>query len=85
MAESLAGMAEVLRWKSLAGNSQDNYKGHWNQWWQWSQMMETPAVLPHRELSASTLQLGAFAVCFFLRDWSTRECGNRHGTIASKI
>jgi hypothetical protein len=24
--------AEALRWKSLAGNSQDKYKGHWAQW-----------------------------------------------------
>ncbi len=42
-------------------------------------MMEMPAVLPHKELSANTLQQGAFAVFLFL------ERGNQHGTIASKI
>jgi hypothetical protein len=44
-----------------------------------------PVVLPHKELSANTLQLGAFAVFLFLYGWNTRERGNQHGTIASKI
>ena len=65
MAESLTGMAEALRWKSLAGKSQDKYKGHWAQWQQWCQMMEMPVVLPHKELPTNTLQLGAFAVFLF--------------------
>ncbi len=56
MAESLTGMtAEALRWKAQAGNSQDKYKGHWNQWRQWCQ-------IPHKELSANTLPLGAFYI-----------------------
>jgi hypothetical protein len=85
MAESLSGMAEALQWKSLAGNRQEKYKGHWMQWRQWCQMMEMPAVLPHKELSTYTLQRGAFAVFLFLYGWNTRERGNQHGTIASKI
>jgi hypothetical protein len=72
MVESLTCMAEALRWKSLAGNSQDKYKGHWTQWQQWRQMMEMPTELPHKELSANTLQLGAFAVSLFLYGWNTR-------------
>jgi hypothetical protein len=48
-------------------------------------MMEMPVVLPHKEWSAKTLQLGAFAVFLFLYGWNTRERGNQHGTIASKI
>jgi hypothetical protein len=32
MAEFLTGMADALRWKSLTGNCQDKYKGHWTQW-----------------------------------------------------
>jgi len=48
-------------------------------------MMEMPVVLPHKERSTNTLQLGAFAVFLFLYGWNTRERGNQHGTIASKI
>jgi hypothetical protein len=40
MAESLTGMAEVLRWKSLLGNSQDKFNGHWNQCRQWCQIID---------------------------------------------
>jgi hypothetical protein len=68
-----------------AGNSEDKYKGHWTQWQQWCQMMEIPVVLPHKERSANTLQLAAFAAFLFLYGWSTQERGNQHGTIASKI
>jgi hypothetical protein len=85
MAESFTGMAEALRWKSLAGNSQYKYKGHKTQWQQWCEMMEMPVVLPHKELSANTLQLGAFPVFLFLYCWNTRERGNQRKTIASKI
>jgi hypothetical protein len=85
MTESFTGMAEALRWKSLAGNSQEKYKAHWTKWRQWCQMMEMPVVLPHMEWSAKTLQLGAFVVFLFLYGWNTRERGNQHGAIASKI
>jgi hypothetical protein len=59
MAKSLTDMAEALRWKSLVENCQDKYKGLWNQWWKWCQMMEMLTVLPHKELTAYTLQLKA--------------------------
>ena len=36
-------------------------------------------------LKTTMLQLGAFAVFLFLRDWNTKERGNQHGTITSKI
>jgi hypothetical protein len=48
-------------------------------------MKEMPAVLPHNDLSANTLQIGTFAVFLFLYGWNTRERGNQHGTIKSKI
>jgi hypothetical protein len=48
-------------------------------------MMEMPVVLPHKELSANTLQQGVFAVLLFLYGWNTLERGNQRGTIASKI
>jgi hypothetical protein len=48
-------------------------------------MMEMSVVLPHKEWSANTIQLGAFAVFLFLYGWNTRERGDQHGTIASKI
>jgi hypothetical protein len=78
-------MTDALRWKALAGNSQDKYKGHWIQWRQWIQIMEMPAVLPHKEVSAKTLKLGAFAVFLSPHGWNTRERGNQHGILASKI
>jgi hypothetical protein len=85
MAEYLTGMSEALRWKFLAVSSQDKYKGLWTQWQQWCQMMEMPVALPHKELSANTLKLGAFAVFLFLHGWNTRERGSQHGTIVSNI
>jgi hypothetical protein len=48
-------------------------------------MMEMPVVLPHKELSTNTLQLGAFALFLFLHGRNSRERCNQHGTIARKI
>jgi hypothetical protein len=39
-------------------------------------MMEMSAVLPHKESFANMLQLGVFAVFFFIHGWNTRERGS---------
>lgn len=48
-------------------------------------MMEWPSLLPRSTIAANTLQFSSYAVFLFLHGWNTKDCGNQHGTIASKI
>jgi hypothetical protein len=44
-----------------------------------------PALLPRTSPTWNALQFSYFAVYLFLHGWNTKERGNQHGTIASKI
>jgi hypothetical protein len=81
MAESLTGMAEALRWKSLAANSQDKYKGYWTH----ALQLGAFAVFTMNRWRSPKHGGIPHAAFFFLYGWNTRERGNQHGTIASKI
>jgi hypothetical protein len=47
--------------------------------------MEMPSVLPRSTSVANTLQFSSFTVYLILHGWNTKESGNQHGFIASKI
>jgi hypothetical protein len=47
--------------------------------------MEMPALLPRAKPTENALQFSYFAVYLFLHGWNTKERGNQHRTIASKV
>jgi len=47
--------------------------------------MGMPAVLPRTAAASNAIQFGSFAVYLFLHGWNTKDRGNQHGTIASKV
>lgn len=85
MAESLGSLVEALKWQSVGRNSQAKYNRHWLQWKHWCELMEMPALLPRSRPVENTLQFSSYAVYLFLHGWNTKERGNQHGTIASKV
>ena len=85
MAVTLRHMVDVFKCRSICGNSHEQHDKHWRQWRTWCLLMQMPIILTKQDTNANTAQIGAFAVYCFYYGMNTKNKGNQHGTIASKI
>ena len=71
MAHTLRSLAEVLKSRSIGGNSHEQYDKHWRQCCTWCLLMQVPIILTKKDANENTAQLGA--CCLLLSLWDEYE------------